>query len=128
MVSHVDRGRVIKLVKDIGWSNVCNMLNIHSSTLSKDFFDGDPFLFLNLFSDLKINNLESVSDWILFYYGDSDNIIMLHDSIIVYDKSTGNLYLNSDVRKFLLDGFKLEYYHSGLVVKEWLSKTYNLVL
>jgi hypothetical protein len=100
------------------------MLNIHSSTLSKDFFDGDPFLFLNLFSDLKINNREAVSDWILFYYGDSDNIIMLHDSIIVYDKSTGNLYLNSDVRKFLLDGFKLEYYH----VKEWLSKTYNLVL
>lgn len=119
MVSHVDRGRVIKLVKDIGWSNVCDMLGISPSTLSKDFFDGDPFLYLNLFSDLKIAECVEIPDYVLFYYYDVDSWI------ITYNKRNDLCYLNTHIVSFLNFGFNLDLNQLKLVVLEWLRKTFN---
>jgi|694.fasta_scaffold39904_7 hypothetical protein len=119
MDSNLYKAKVIKLVKDIGWSNVCDMLDICPSKLSKDFFDDDPFLYLNLFSDLKISECVEIPDYVLFYYYDVDSYI------IAYNKRNDLCYSNTHIVSFLNFGFNLYLNQPKLVVSEWLKKTFN---
>jgi hypothetical protein len=108
-----------KLIKNKGIEFAIKSVNGFDNFVKITDIDS-PVSFLNLFNDLEVVDSEEDSDLVLFRFKQNHNIMVL-------DTRTERLYVNyNEIWYFLQSKFILRYNEAQQLIKNWVSKVYNL--
>jgi hypothetical protein len=110
---------LINTIKDEGFSSASEMVG-GPKNLLKLLSIKTPMEFLHLFDDLNVVQSEENSNWDLYGYEPTYNIML-------YDRKSKYVYVTSDNIWSVLDNnFGLNYSEIQELIKVWLGEVYNL--